>query len=266
VKRTTRSARLGLPASLRIFPLDLPRRPQRRPEPGRVAAAPWVDHLRRHLLVAREGTDPEGVHQVRVACARLLVWLELAERSALRDDLRWLRRAAGKVRDLDVLLLSSPPEPFASHLRTELRRRREALRRALDDSRLAALLAALDHLPPFRAEEAEAGLARIRRRARRRASRAAEKLDAASLHALRRALRKLHFAEEWLGRETPRRLRALQRALGELNDAVAAQRALAAFRGRAALRPYRAGLEARAEGARREATRLLEEAAPSLEA
>lgn len=72
-------------------------------------------HHLRHLLAneqaAREGHDPEGIHQVRVALRRLRSVLALF-RSVLPSDsaqrlgeeLRWLQRETSPARDLDVFL------------------------------------------------------------------------------------------------------------------------------------------------------------------
>ena len=39
-----------------------------------ISVAPWLEHLERHLPVARLGGDPEGVHHLRVAAQRLRTW------------------------------------------------------------------------------------------------------------------------------------------------------------------------------------------------
>src|SRR5262245_54899902 len=56
--------------------------------PLAVACAPWLERLAAAIEVAAKGDDPEGVHQVRVAAGRLVVWLRLGARRALIDDLR----------------------------------------------------------------------------------------------------------------------------------------------------------------------------------
>lgn len=195
-----------------------------------ITLEPVLDGLRRWLPVAIEGADAEGVHQVRIASRRLGVWLALAGRRALADDVRWLRRTAGEVRDLDVLLPLSLPDP----LRTELRRRRERARSALVDDlegpRCAGLVRALEHLPPMSVRRAHAGVERLLVRVARRGERVdAERKCSADqrvrLHALRRALRRLRYAREWLG-ERDGTLKRLQVALGDLNDLDQLQRRL----------------------------------------
>jgi CHAD domain-containing protein len=70
-----------------------------------------VSHLLRHDAVVRLDTDPEGVHQARVATRRLRsdlrTFRELLDpdwTNALREELRWLGDALGDARDTDVLL------------------------------------------------------------------------------------------------------------------------------------------------------------------
>jgi CHAD domain-containing protein len=77
----------------------------------RRAIAASVDRLIRHDPIVRLDTDPEGVHQARVATRRLRSDLRTfrpvlaAEPTrALRDELGWLAERLGAVRDCDVLL------------------------------------------------------------------------------------------------------------------------------------------------------------------
>jgi len=60
--------------------------------------------------LVRNDLDPEGVHQLRVSARRLRSELEALEAVAsrgpwrsLRDDLKWMGRVLGALRDLDVL-------------------------------------------------------------------------------------------------------------------------------------------------------------------
>lgn len=177
----------------------------------------WLVHLRVHLPIAREGSDPEGVHQVRVASRRLRVWLELAGMSMLEDDLAWLVRVAGQVRDLEVLLSDEQPEAFAKWLRKELKAARAALVPTLDSPRMAGLLWALSSLPPIPLSQAQARLPRFERRLRRRAAIWTQEDTLEALHGVRRALRCLRYAREWLGHDTDD-LKRLQDALGHVGD------------------------------------------------
>lgn len=77
----------------------------------RAAIASSVLRILRHDAGVRLGDDPEDVHQVRVATRRLrsdlrtfraLVPQDWAD--PLRDDLKWVGREVGAVRDADVLM------------------------------------------------------------------------------------------------------------------------------------------------------------------
>ena len=77
----------------------------------RRAIATSVVHLLRNDVVMRLDSDPEGVHQARVATRRLRSdlrtfrsLLDPAWRAELRDELRWLGDALGRTRDSDVML------------------------------------------------------------------------------------------------------------------------------------------------------------------
>jgi CHAD domain-containing protein len=177
-----------------------------------------LDHLRTHLPIAAAGEDPEGVHQVRVATRRLDSWLQLGGRRVLRSDLAWLRGRAGAVRDLDVLLLGTPPAVWASWLTGRRRTARRRLLAALDDPRLGALLDALGFLAPLANRTARAQLRRITARVIAAADDfEAHPRDIERLHALRRALRLFRYALEWLDEPTEP-YRALQETFGEAGD------------------------------------------------
>jgi len=186
--------------------------------PRPIACSPWLEHLRVHLPVAEAGEDPEGVHQVRVALVRLEVWLRLGGMRVLRDDLGALRRAAGEVRDLDVLLGMGGPPELAAALRERWSAARRPLLVALRSARTAGLLRALQDLPPIDAGAARRTVRRWRRRAARRGGaldwlRAEER----ELRALRRRVRRVHHALEWTGRPEPG-VAELSEDLGGLSD------------------------------------------------
>jgi CHAD domain-containing protein len=76
----------------------------------RAALCADISRLVAHDAAARLGEDVEGVHQARVATRRLrsnlgtfAPVLRAGPTAALNKDLRWLGRALGTVRDLDVL-------------------------------------------------------------------------------------------------------------------------------------------------------------------
>jgi triphosphatase len=134
-------------------------------EAGRALLHEQYQKLRRAEPAAREGNDPEGVHQMRVATRRLRAMLKVLEETVydpavtakLRRQLRGLANALGEVRDTDVFL-----EHLAKHeaglnedgragmlpLRQTLERRRENARvrmlEELDDSRTARHLEKLE--------------------------------------------------------------------------------------------------------------------------
>ncbi|MDW8090737.1 MAG: CHAD domain-containing protein [Meiothermus sp.] len=178
---------------------------------------PWLRHLRQHLPLARTGQDPEGVHQVRVAGRRLRVWLRLAGMRTLDDDLAWLVRAAGEVRDLEVLLQMELPRAFREWAQARLEAARERLLPVLDSRRLESLLLALSLLPPLDAAAAEPQLERFLAQVERRAALWTQEDSFDALHALRRGLRRLRYALEWLGRES-RAIRSLQESFGRVGD------------------------------------------------
>ena len=129
------------------------------------AAAPPLEHLRvmlgqqltamlRHDPGVRLGSDPEDLHDMRVATRRLrallraarpLLDLEWAER--LRSELSWLGSVLGPVRDLDVMLehLSGEVDALPG---TERRAARQLLRalEAERESARATLLEALGNV------------------------------------------------------------------------------------------------------------------------
>ncbi|WP_169238876.1 CYTH and CHAD domain-containing protein [Candidatus Roseilinea sp. NK_OTU-006] len=83
------------------------------PRIGDLACALLREHFTRFLKqepAVRLGEDNEAVHQMRVATRRLRTALRLfrdylpSAAQALRDELRWVARLLGKVRDLDVQL------------------------------------------------------------------------------------------------------------------------------------------------------------------
>jgi CHAD domain-containing protein len=109
---------------------------------------------------ARQGRDPEAVHQMRVATRRARALLRTAtgvlepEREAkLRAELAWLGGVLGGVRDLDVLITHLQSEadtleptdrvalkPLFSGLAAERRKARTTLVRALKSARHRRLL------------------------------------------------------------------------------------------------------------------------------
>lgn len=235
------------------------------PRRGRIAADPWVRHLAEHVPIARAGLDPEGSHQIRVAVAHLRVWLTLSGLHVLDDDLRWLRDAMARIRDLDIQFGHDPPPAWAATLQRHHVRAQRALRGALDDDRLASLLVALSLLPPAPRARARAMIPEMARRALARGRfMQRHRGDPEALHRLRRAVRRLRFALEWLG-EDATSLAKVQESLGEACDCTVALRELGRWRGEG-VRGYRARLKEELRRATRDARAKFRRVRPWLEA
>ena len=168
-----------------------------------IEANRWLNELEGRLTALRERSEPEDVHQLRVATRRLAAWLRLAGLHVLRDDLRWLRRVAGAVRDIDVVLEIEGDPTWTRWLRSERRVQHQALMGALATERTAGLLLALRSLPAVPRDEARERLQRLARRALE----AGDDLEAAPddperFHHLRRKVRTLRYGLEWLDEKT----------------------------------------------------------------
>jgi CHAD domain-containing protein len=223
---------------------------------------PRTDHERLRLFLAqryidilaadpgvRLGADTEPVHDLRVAVRRLRAVLRAARplfaedwANCLRDELDWLGRSLGPLRDLDVLI---------EHLRQEAETLDEADRAALagafralagnhteacadavaalDSDRYLTLLDALAQ-PPSLVEtettlrEVAAGELRSLRKTMREVDRDAPD---ALLHKARiRAKRLRYVAETVRDRPVIRRAKAFQEVVGEHQDAVVAEERL----------------------------------------
>ncbi|WP_448566935.1 CHAD domain-containing protein [Thermus sp.] len=215
----------------------------------------WVEHLLAHLPLALSGEDPEGVHQVRVAGRRLRAYLDLLGFRVLKDDLRFLVRQAGRVRDLEVALGKDLPQGFREHLEAELKEARRSLVALLRSPWMGALLRALRHLPPLDEKRAGKRLERLEARLEERWARLEAQPTLENLHAFRRALRRVRYAKEFLGLSAKRE-KALQEVLGEVNDLKALRDLLEAYlhgREDPEAQSYLEGLESALAAATREA-------------
>jgi CHAD domain-containing protein len=231
-------------------------------EPGALRLRELLEDQRRALVAhdpgTRLGTDPENLHQHRVAVRRTRAFLR-ATRAYLDPD--WIRTmslplaelgaATGPVRDLDVLLehvreeierLPDAEVDGGRSLIALLERERDVSRRALLavlESELYRLLLARLRLPPRLAPGVEAvRLDRVARKEFRRLAKAVSRLgkhpDDAAVHALRIRLKRARYAAELAlpagesGRRFVDHAKALQTLLGEHQDAVVAEERLRA--------------------------------------
>lgn len=221
---------------------------------GAIARA-CVAHYEANRAGILAGEDPEYLHQGRVALRRLRTALGLfapaldqRARRVLRKDLRALLRKLGPARDWDVFVAFTLAPALAAApgnkgLETLLRqsdryrqRAGERARGAVADWPASQLERALHDLAqppgperlPVRRHAREV-LGRCARRVRRRA-RGVGKLDAAGLHRLRLAVKRMRYALHYFAplfrkrRIEPMReaLESLQHALGGANDCAVA--------------------------------------------
>jgi CHAD domain-containing protein len=245
------------------------------PGPGEPAAAHLTaafEAQRRAILAhdpgTRLGTQPEELHQMRVATRRMRAFLRAARplldpsfAEPLRAELQWLGSALGPVRDLDVLLERLrdsaarllPREQRAlrrvfAALESERAQARAAMLEALGSERYLALLDQLEAAAtaPLLAPSSDASLRKLAAGEFRRLRRAVSKLPAdpsdEELHEIRikgkRARYAAELAETAVGKPATRFLKAakeLQDVLGSHQDTVVAEerirQAIAAHRG-----------------------------------
>ena len=257
------SARVALTTPLRpggseITRLDeLWRLPKgtKKPE-GMVVIDQSVARLLLQLPAARLGTDPEGIHQARVASRRMRSDLKTfkplldADWSAgLAGELKWLIDELGAVRDFDVLGVklrdlvdrhvafdADAADRVLRQVRLERRRARRRLLRYLNDLRATQLL---DHLVAAAVEPVtlpRAGrpagdvLPKLIRKRWNRLDRAIDGLGRhpkpSDLHSVRILANRLRYATEAVApavgnpaRKFAADAAKIQDALGELNDA-----------------------------------------------
>jgi len=189
-------------------------------------------HLLNNHAVAKEGSDPEGVHQMRVALRRLRTICALFRREipsasfeAINSEARWLMQRLGQSRDWDVFsttivsrLAAATPEVDLGGLREAVERRRKssygALEAVLADPRCSRFLLSLAHWVERRGWRNEIDsdalavlsqpmptladkiLARLHRKALKRGAQF-RRLDSAAQHDLRIDLKKLRYAAEF---------------------------------------------------------------------
>jgi CHAD domain-containing protein len=247
--------------------------PALRPKPTaheviQAALASSVAQLLSQLPGARLGTDPEGVHQARVAARRMNSDLKTFKpllagdwAGHLRGELRWMIDALGAVRDCDVLAMklgevaARHPEidPAAAERvlhQVDLQRRasRRRLLRCLGDDRAVRLfdeLVAVAASPTTRRRAERPAykvMPKLVRKHWNRLERAIDALDRhptpAELHAVRILAKRLRYATEAVApaagkpaRKFAKQAARIQDALGDLNDASVAREWLTATAG-----------------------------------
>ncbi|HEV7309599.1 CHAD domain-containing protein [Ensifer sp.] len=221
----------------------------------RAVALACLRHYRLNETVFRERSNPEALHQARVALRRLRSAFSLYkdmllddESQRIRGELKWLAGVFGAARDVDVLLTRQPGPDLRERLQTARATRYAELFEALDGSRGRALLldlhewlhggAYLSNVPAeFRdrsaVDFAEAVLDRERRKLKKH-GRALGKVSDEERHEARKDAKKLRYAAEFFaslfddkrGARRHRRfidaMTGLQDRLGTLNDLVSA--------------------------------------------
>ena len=231
-----------------------------------------VAQVAANIRAVLESDEPEGPHQLRVGLRRLrsalTVFAEVTrgpEAARLNAEARWLGQETGHLRDLDVLIheivepdaAAHPDEPGFGVLHGALDARRadlrDALRTTLRQARAQRLqldlarfveargwLAPQDYDQTARLAQPVADLAvralDARWKAVTKRARGIADLPVPARHELRKRLKKLRYATEFLSDLYPQKrvrpfvkqLRALQQVFGDLNDAAMAEAQLAA--------------------------------------
>jgi CHAD domain-containing protein len=197
----------------------------------------WVDEQVRELVaqgeIALADTDPEGVHQLRVAVRRLRAGLKTGE---LRAELRWFFGELGPVRDLDVLLMrfredtdgfsADEMAAFERLLSGFVKERTAAQKRAaraLRSKRYQQLLAALGEVDPAGpgaavAVDPVAEIARPHRKLRKAVAAIGREPADEDLHDLRIRGKKLRYAAELAAKTGGKPIRKLVKATKRLQD------------------------------------------------
>lgn len=217
------------------------------------------------VAAAREDRD-DGLHRTRTTCRRLRAVLaayrplvDRAEVEPVRAELRWLARALGERRDIEVvgerlarLLEEEAPRLVRGPVRRRLATHQRGARRSadgadavLDSERCARLVADVRRLagaPPWTDRAARKAAKVVTKRLRKELSRVADRLDAVpgaapgaraererdqAVHDLRKAVKRLRYAAEVarpaFGADADRltkRAKRLTTALGDRQDTV----------------------------------------------
>ena len=212
------------------------------------------DQVLAHDPGTRLGTDPESLHDMRVAVRRARALLRAGAPLVATDtqmlslELQWLGSVLGEVRDLDVLLarlrgeaasLDAGDRAAAGRLLRALERQRTRARRtmlkALDGQRYDTLIDRFDStLTILEPTDNAVTLASVAERELKRLRRDVRALDREpaddALHALRKRGKRTRYAYELAGKNAVvKRAKELQDVLGDYHDSVVAEERLRAL-------------------------------------
>ena len=198
---------------------------------------------------------PEGLHDLRVAIRRirsaLATFRPVLERSVtdpLRDELRWVSRRLGEARDVEVVIehtelllasadpvgLDDPVTGLRARLRFDLAEAGDVVEETLASTRYAAVLALLDAVaadPPLTAKADKSGKKLARKRIDHELDRVMERIElvratsdpdeqAARLHDVRKAAKRLRYAAEAAAPVAGKRIRAVEECAEESQDVI----------------------------------------------
>ncbi len=182
----------------------------------RLQAKAWLERLDDARTLALAG-DADGVHQVRVAARRLRVWLGFKGHASLEQELRWACGELALMRDLEIFGEALTAAPLA-----ELKARAtQQVVEALESPRWHSLREALEQVRAPKKSRARRALSKLERTLEKRRT-TLPAGEGEALHALRRSLRRVRYAREWLGLEASE-LAAEQERLGAVCDLLALQ-------------------------------------------
>jgi CHAD domain-containing protein len=241
----------GQPKVFRVLALDEPAVGETPFDRLRKLLRAQLREILRNDPGTRQGSDPESVHDMRVAIRRTRALLRAGgdliatDTQVLVAELKWLGGVLGDVRDLDVLLerlrgeaaMLDPADAAAAErlfrgLRARRTRARRTLLRTLDGSRYATLLdrfqSTLDELEPASTDASLDELAARQMKAlRREVKEAGETPTDVQLHELRKRGKRMRYAHELAGAtKVVGRAKTLQDVLGEHQDSVVAEESL----------------------------------------
>lgn len=216
----------------------------------------------------RSGTDPEAVHDARVALRRLRSYLrtfrpilDATWANALRERMRWLDERLAQARDVDVILakfeekqreheVNALPPELMERLRAERDEGHASIRAALRHPQYLALLeeivaaAKAPRLAEGAHEPVRRAMPKLLRAVFRRARKRVREYDLnrsdATLHEVRKAAKHVRYAAECfeeLGGKSAKRLarraERLQMLLGDHRDTIIAATRLRSLLGAA---------------------------------